>query len=146
MSKKYQNTVQALRPYAEKFDLRSDLVVNADMASSETIVKQWFTNWTTCNRHVARRLGLIAYCLKFSGKAPGHNLTDEDLATLGEVHNLSLLFCIRITDVSALGGVHTLSLHGCNGITDVSALGGVHNLSLRYCRGITDLSGSQGDH
>ena len=38
VSKQYRNTVQALRPYAKRFELHSDQPEKADVASTEKIV------------------------------------------------------------------------------------------------------------
>ena len=65
VSKKYRQMLQGLRLYAERFNLGSvENEMEADMASTETIVRQWFTNWRTCNPQVVQRVGLLEkeYC------------------------------------------------------------------------------------
>ena len=91
VSMKYQNTVQGLRLYAQRFDLRSGGPTDADAVSFKMIVRRWFTNWETYNPHLARRLGSIAYSLTVDGY--NSSIADEDVSALGEVHNLTLDHC-----------------------------------------------------
>ena len=59
---------------------------------------------------------------------------------LGNVHDLDISDCLRVTDVSSLGNVHTLNLSGCIHIMDVSSLGNVHTLNLSGCLKVTNVS------
>ena len=94
VSKNYRNTVQALRPFAERFDLDYDGPGNgkADMAPPETIAELCFINWKTNNPQVARRLSSIAFCLTFNGS--GRRTTNENMLDLESVRNLSLLIAM----------------------------------------------------
>jgi hypothetical protein len=63
-----------------------------------------------------------------------------DVSSLGNVHKLTLSYCVNIRDVSALGNVHTLDLTYYQKVTDISALVDVHSLTIQAFQG-TDLSG-----
>ena len=64
----------------------------------------------------------------------------SDVSVLGNVCNLDLHGCKKITNVSPLSRIRTLNLSYCINIINISPLINVHNLNLSFCKNIINYS------
>jgi hypothetical protein len=65
------------------------------------------------------------------------NITNAN--NLGNVYDLSLMWCDKLCDISDLGNNHTLNISLCDRITNIDNLKNVYELDISWCQKITDI-------